>query len=406
MILFLATTFQSDSPPGWYQQVIPRNDVTIQDIFFQDSLTGHIVTRKNTNDSAFIFKTTDGGNNWILTLSQNIYLTSIQFASNGTGYSVGSAPGGIIKKTTDNGLNWFTINTIAPYPLLDLYFVNPDTGWVCSDDPFSGGIFKTTDGGNNWQSQLGASFFIKKLFFLNKDSGWALSNEANSRLYITTNGGQVWSLRFTFSVNPWSIYFTSKDTGYTGGFKTTNGGFNWSPMTNYQGRQVYFTNGNTGWNGGVFSTVQKTIDGQNWFNQTTPIFNNSSIIFEDTMTGWAGGNGLVHTTDGGGPPVGIEQISNEVPLFYALHQNYPNPFNPVTNIMYSIMPNVKGQMTNVKLVIYNVQGQETEVLVDQRQSAGTYKVDFDATGLPSGVYFYSLYADGKIVDTKKMLMVK
>jgi hypothetical protein len=73
------------------------------------------------------------------------------------------------------------------------------------------------------------------------------------------------------------------------------------------------------------------------------------------------------------------------------------------------MPNVKGQTSNVKLVIFDIQGKQITELVNQKQSAGTYGVDFSGSGLSSGVYFYKLTltsAKEVFTQTKRMLLVK
>ena len=94
--------------------------------------------------------------------------------------------------------------------------------------------------------------------------------------------------------------------------------------------------------------------------------------------------------------------------FY-LHQNYPNPFNPTTTIMYSL-PVTRGVATSrqgvtVSLQVFNSLGQKIAVLVNKEQAPGNYTVQFDASKLPSGVYFYTLRA-GSFVSTKKMILMK
>jgi hypothetical protein len=149
-----------------------------------------------------------------------------------------------------------------------------------------------------------------------------------------------------------------------------------------------------------------TNNGLNWGFQTSPIFDNFSIFFVDTLNGWAGRTGIVKTTDGGGAINSIKQISTEIPTDFRLYQNYPNPFNPKTKIKYQITSNVKRQKSNVKIIIYDLGGRETAKLVDNEQNAGTYEVDFDGTNFSSGIYFYSLYADGNLIETKKMILMK
>ncbi|MBZ0202283.1 MAG: T9SS type A sorting domain-containing protein [Ignavibacteria bacterium] len=100
------------------------------------------------------------------------------------------------------------------------------------------------------------------------------------------------------------------------------------------------------------------------------------------------------------PVIGIQQIGNEVPNRFNLKQNYPNPFNPVTNIEFEI-----AKSGPVNLVIFNSLGQLVSTLVDQDLKPGSYKYDFNASGLPSGSYFYRLTA-GDYTKTNKMILVK
>jgi hypothetical protein len=85
---------------------------------------------------------------------------------------------------------------------------------------------------------------------------------------------------------------------------------------------------------------------------------------------------------------------------YKLFDNYPNPFNPSTKIRYQLPAS-----SEVQLVIYNVLGQEARILVSERQAAGQYQVEWDASDFASGVYFYRLQTEG-FVEIKKMILVK
>jgi hypothetical protein len=100
-------------------------------------------------------------------------------------------------------------------------------------------------------------------------------------------------------------------------------------------------------------------------------------------------------------PQGPVSVSPDgLPLTYSLDQNYPNPFNPSTQINFSL-----AKVSNVKLVIYNVLGQQVTTLIDTRMDAGPHTVRFDARNLASGVYFYRLDA-GDFKANKKMLLLK
>ncbi len=98
-------------------------------------------------------------------------------------------------------------------------------------------------------------------------------------------------------------------------------------------------------------------------------------------------------------------LSNEVvvgiPGKFELQQNYPNPFNPNTVISYQLAVN-----SFASLKIYDVLGNEVSTLVNEKQDAGYYAVDFIGSNLASGVYFYKLAVDGKIIDTKRMILLK
>lgn len=89
---------------------------------------------------------------------------------------------------------------------------------------------------------------------------------------------------------------------------------------------------------------------------------------------------------------------------FELKQNYPNPFNPTTTISYTIPSNVRG-FSNTKLAVYDILGREVELLVNKIQPSGTYDVNFDASNLSSGIYYYKLKS-GPFLRIKKMLLVK
>lgn len=90
----------------------------------------------------------------------------------------------------------------------------------------------------------------------------------------------------------------------------------------------------------------------------------------------------------------------KVPEGYSLSQNYPNPFNPSTKINFSI-----GNSSNVKLTIYNILGQKVATLLNQEMKAGSHSVDFNASRMSSGVYFYGIEA-GDVKIHKKMMLLK
>lgn len=96
----------------------------------------------------------------------------------------------------------------------------------------------------------------------------------------------------------------------------------------------------------------------------------------------------------------ISEERSKLPNRFSLEQNYPNPFNPTTVISYSIP-----QSSNVSIKIFDLLGREIETLISKKQSQGYYSINFDATDIPSGTYFYRIKA-GNFVETKKMMLLK
>ena len=120
-----------------------------------------------------------------------------------------------------------------------------------------------------------------------------------------------------------------------------------------------------------------------------------------------GGNGVIlKYTDPN--PVNIDIDGSPVlPSHFKLLNNYPNPFNPTTTIKYQIP-----EVNFITIKIYDVLGNEVAILVSEEKPAGSYEVEFDATKLPSGIYFYRLQAvpNGRqadsFVETKKMVLLR
>jgi hypothetical protein len=101
----------------------------------------------------------------------------------------------------------------------------------------------------------------------------------------------------------------------------------------------------------------------------------------------------------------VEVIINNQPDRFELQQNYPNPFNPITKIKYTISSGGTSLFKTVQLKVYDILGNEVAALVNEEQPAGVYEVDFDASLLPSGIYFYKLITNG-FNNIRKMLLLK
>ena len=109
-----------------------------------------------------------------------------------------------------------------------------------------------------------------------------------------------------------------------------------------------------------------------------------------------GENFIIHVID---KPVNI-QNENQQPQEFILYQNYPNPFNPSTTIKFRV-----ASFGFVSLKVYDVLGNEIATLADEQKSAGNYSVDFNASLLPGGVYFYK-FETSNFSATRKMMLLK
>ncbi len=195
-------------------------------------------------------------------------------------------------------------------------------------------------------------------------------------------------------------------TGGTGLLFTTNTGTTWTATTGaLPGTANIVGINGFGTNWVVVRTAQQiyysTNDGTTWATQYTSPAGNYTHVTKSRSTGstyWA-------VRDNGGISkgallTGIQPIAENIPLGFRLAQNYPNPFNPSTNIKFSLP---KGSFTT--LIVYDELGRQVNELVSEDLKAGTYEVNFDASELPSGTYFYKL-TSGNFIETKRMILIK
>jgi len=430
LIIFLSSSGFSDMPPpsGWYQQNMTNWLNNINSLVFTDSLTGYIATASDQAGHNYILKTTNGGENWFELLYQyNIAgFRSMKFINKDTGFVLGLD---YLYITKNAGVNWYT--KYIPAIPSDMYPLNVDTIFCVDEQSIIGGFYRTTDGGTSWTKLINfGSGNPTRVYFYDKNNGFIVRwNE----LHKTTNGGYNWfgiptggrfdDICFIDSLIGYKTYVSIK--------KTTDGGLNWTvqqlPQTfGTSATTISAINKDTVWStGGVLSSngykgivYITTNGGENWGFQI-PLVNstNSSqykyIYFINSKNGWAYLNYAyldtirgVHTTTGGSDTTIYTSVNNNISILnrnYELFQNYPNPFNSITNVKFKML-----NSGFAKIKIYDITGKMVRVLTSKKYEAGEHIVRFDASELPSGVYFYRLLIDEgrEYRETRKLILIK
>ena len=439
LTILIITINSSYAQNAWMPITTPQFDL-VQDFCFINAQTGFIGGLNGR-----IAKTTNGGNTWInrQVSDSTLWITSISFINENTGWLCGyrSNSGDTtfqskVYSTTNAGQSWNLVyQTLTSNFAYDVKMLGKDSIVIAN----SGYALGTTRGGlvsslngTTFQSRVNESRFqFSSLNFVNKNTGWVIASESGGtsvlrqRVYKTVNSGVNWNITYSDSIQPKrlkDIFFVNENTGYLCGerglfAKTTNGGNNWvradlSQQVNLN--SLHFFNENTGYAAGQDSNsnsnpLKRTTDGGlTWVNMTNNTIMKiviTKVGFADEDNGWAIGSGypansykMIRTITGG--LTGIENPNSSTVKQFSLSQNYPNPFNPNTSINYEI------PITNyVSIKIYDALGTEVETLVDEKQNAGSYSVNFNAASLPSGAYYYKLVTES-FSETKKMVLVK
>jgi photosystem II stability/assembly factor-like uncharacterized protein len=375
-----------------------------------------------------VFKTVDGGHNWILqkVFDSDLGITSAVSFDSSHCCAIGGSPGtGVMLTTNDGGTvwsqskimdaggdyftclffwdhqsgiafnqnRWFTRDagqswskggdSLKRFPIpSDVCFVNSRFGWMVSYlSRFStdaGYIAHSTDSGQTWQYQDSVAAVMYAVDFIDSARGSAVGTNgigSTGFIYSTTDGGAHWTWsQFVGSGPYWNIRFLDDKHGWITMFgkilRTTDGGGTWEAQL--QGLQPEFRRLIV-----LRSEKVAYCFGNNHFQ---PPF---TLMYADLSSLTTAENG-----------------ERMFPKEFHLAQNYPNPFNPATTISYQLP-----ESGPVALMVFDVLGRVVRTLVNQEQPAGRHTVTFDASDLASGVYFYRMQAAG-FAQTMRLLLLR
>ncbi|MBV6421149.1 MAG: Ycf48-like protein [Ignavibacteriaceae bacterium] len=410
---------------------------------FIDQQTGFVIGSAQGITSHSILKTTDGGNNWyyVFPFTQYLWIEDLKFVDNLNGIAVGefteNQGSGVIFITSDGGENWDTLFNPGMSSIFSVVYPNLNTIIIGGiNSTFQSAVYKTTDGGNNWQQirlYTGSEFLegvdatqntnyvmIYGTYFastqipfidISSDAGnsWYYSQFPQYENYILLYSKMVddtrWYITGSNNIDSGFVLFTDNSggvpvelTSFTADVNERNIILNWTTATenNNHGFEVEKLFGNE-W------TMFGFVEG----NGTTAEPKSYSFKDENLETGNYKYRLKQIDFDGSYEYSEIVEAEVTAPAEFELSQNYPNPFNPNTVISYQLPVT-----SNVTLKVYDLLGREIVTLVNEEKPAGTYEVEFNSHSglsgirdLPSGIYFYQLKT-GNYIETKKMLMIK
>lgn len=362
---------------------------------------------------------------------------------------IGTERDGILK-STDNGDSWITLlkkSNLSVYSLIEFnkklfagfygsgVFISDDMGtnWVAANNGInklyaigliaydnviylctgSGGFFYSNNSGENWITANNGLPSNTNLLSIIKYNNKLYVGTLRDGMYVSTNNGLNWTKEIndfsTTSVNAFipmdNNLFVGTDKGV---YLTSDSGVNWKKIKKglSENNEVY-----------DFAKLDNNLFIPQWaigVYRSTDYYNVNIYNISDGITNYdlqsiAYNNNFLFVGTNGGKIFrrklsdiipNTDVLSNSIPTRFNISQNFPNPFNPTTKIIYSIP-----KQSYVTLKIYDVLGREVTTLVNGEKPTGNHSVEFNASGLSSGIYFYQIKAD-EFMQTIKMILLR
>jgi hypothetical protein len=402
LILFLLTG-RFEIKAQWIQINFPEKYVAQQILSFKETLYVPAFAKLSV-DTSGIFRSTDKGNSWsrIRNISSSFYTKVIAFPVGATDYIFAATDSGIYC-TSDYGQTWIgKNNTLGKTQVSNIIQID---GVIYAIKYLH--TYRSADLGESWQEifynakNRGTGAIIKKGNFLLA----TMVDGTSDFLFKSTDNGLMWSSYggYLYGANTMAIVGNTIYAGsYTVLQKSADDGLNWSAVTGLPSgynylylkafRDYLFCVHLTG----VYFQHKDSTIWHNTSNGLMPGFFSTGEVDENYIY-TAAQEGKIWRRPLSEVITSIEDQNN---LFagFTLLQNYPNPFARKTEIKWRT-----SEYCQVELRLYDFTGREIKTLVDENEAPGKHQVTFNAAGLPPGVYFYQLKANGK-GETKKMIV--
>lgn len=367
------------------------------------------------------FNTTDGGNTWPL-ISTYPEQGPVEWGHHNATFIYGSeiffgSTTGNIYHSTDTGYSWSLIPA-AQSDIYAIWFNSPDMGLAGENSIME----KTTDGGSSWSPVTSLVGLDSVSAITGAGNRWWVANQ--NSVYYSDDNTESWSTEYTAPSGKFNhmskarngnLIIAVRNNGgisaymapvpvelisFTAEVADNNVLLSWKTASEMNNRGFVVQRSEVGSQKSVRRSVWEEIgfvEGRG----TTPEESYYAFSNDNVDPGYYSYRLVQLDFDGSRRNIGTADAAVVSALKeYSLRQNYPNPFNPSTTIEYTIP-----EEEFVSIKIFNSAGEEINHLVNERKAAGSYSVNFNAPGLPSGIYYYRVES-GRFSAVRKMILVK
>jgi photosystem II stability/assembly factor-like uncharacterized protein len=315
-----------------------------------------------------VFRSTNSGASWIAVNSGMDSTHVVALIADHANLFAGGEEG--VFRSTNKGTDWTATNSGFPWPGVKCFVISDNSIYAGTTN----GVFRSTNNGDNWietDSGMTGRTTTQVLALVASDA-YLFAGTYKKGIFRSSDNGISWDTINSglTTLDVWSLAVSGNNlfvgTWFGGVFRSTNNGDSWTAVNS----------GLSGYND--LDVTALTVFGADLYAGS------SNAVWRRPMS----------------EITSIEYPSAQLPGRFALNQNYPNPFNPSTTISFTI-----SSKSFVSLKVFDVMGREVATMVSQGLPAGHYTKQWNASGLPSGIYFYRLQA-GSFTETIKLVLLK